>query len=275
MLLVLLGVTAWMVVLADVRAGSGTPAEPGSVEMGSPATGLVAVVNPEDPAALAEPGKVPDAGSEPVDGAIPVPVVSHGDAFGADPTAGDYFGGISPPVMPPDAAELLDGRSVDLVGDSLGVSFSDELRGSLPGVELRIDAEVGRPLSLALSPLRSVGRSDPDIVVVEIGTNDWGVPAGYEDQVRRALDSVAGASCVVWVNAQEFRPGLVTVNDTIDRVVADLAASRPSLSISVARWSDIADPPELHGSDGYHLSAQGQRLMTDLIVATVIDTCLG
>ena len=196
-----------------------------------------------------------------------------GDAIGADPTAGDYFGGIDPPVVPPDAVERLNGRSVSMVGDSLGVSVTDELRDLLPGIGLHIDAEVGRPLWAALPPLRSAGRSGPDIVVIEIGTNDWGVPAGYDKQVRKALDSVSGARCVIWVNAQEFRPGLVTVNETIDTVLNEVAGENPGTSMAVARWSDISDPPSLHGRDGYHLSAQGQRLMADLIVASVVDTC--
>ncbi|HEC10236.1 MAG TPA: hypothetical protein ENI86_11850 [Acidimicrobiales bacterium] len=273
MLLVLLGITAWMVVLTDVRAGSGSPAGTGPAELQSPPTGLVVAVDHAEPPVAVDPEVTlpPRAanGSE----AASEPRGSGSGLLDGDPTAADYFGGIDPPVVAPDASERLVGRSIDVVGDSLGVSVTDELRALLPGSALHVDAEVGRPLSVALSSLRAVGRSAPDIVVIEIGTNDWGVPAGYEDQVRRALEAVEGASCVVWVNAQEFRSGLVTVNRTIDTVLGEVAAERPETAMTVARWSDLADPPELHGADGYHLSAQGQRLMADLIVATVVDTC--
>ncbi|MCP4227000.1 MAG: hypothetical protein GY773_26965, partial [Actinomycetia bacterium] len=52
-----------------------------------------------------------------------------------------------------------------------------------------------------------------------------------------------------------------------------LEAASQRHGFAIARWSDLAGSPELHLSDGYHLSADGQALYADLVVATAVTAC--
>ncbi|MCP3937927.1 MAG: hypothetical protein GY708_21470 [Actinomycetia bacterium] len=166
-----------------------------------------------------------------------------------------------------DAGPVTDfsGHDIRIVGDSLALSAADELSESF-NVRLHVDAESGRALNGSMTALTEAGRGEPDLVVIGLGTNDWDGPTDYGDRIDKALGRVETAGCVVWVNAQEFRDGLTTVNEAIDT-----AARRHGFA--VARWSDLAGSPDLHLSDGYHLSPNGQALYADLVVATAAVNC--
>ena len=153
------------------------------------------------------------------------------------------------------------GLRIEIVGDSLAASTANELRARFDGAQLGFDTEPGRSLRGGAAALRAAGAVSPDLAVVVLGTNDWNGPEDYPEQLDDAAERLAGAACVVWADAQEFRDGLVSVNEDI----RDAAERHGWL---VAPWSALAGPSELHTSDGYHLSAAGQELLADLIVAT-------
>jgi lysophospholipase L1-like esterase len=155
-------------------------------------------------------------------------------------------------------------RRIDMVGDSLLLSARHEIREVYDDVDdLDIDAVEGRPLAGGQSALRRIGDNDPDIVVIALGTNDLDPGDGYDELIEQSLDLTSDAECVVWVDLQEFKPGLGRINRLI-------RAARPT---AIAPWSTIAGPSELHTSDGYHLSPEGQAAFADVIADTLAEEC--
>ena len=176
-------------------------------------------------------------------------------------------GAASNPSAPETDNQVFAGKHIEIVGDSLVASATDVLGTVFAGAELGIDAEIGRPLRISGPALRAAAAAEPDAVVVALGTNDWDGPADYDEQLATAAADLEGARCVVWVDAQEFRPGLVDVN-------ADIRAAAARYGWTVVAWSSFAGPAELHLSDGYHLSPEGRELYADLIGASVATACL-
>jgi lysophospholipase L1-like esterase len=155
-------------------------------------------------------------------------------------------------------------RRVDMVGDSLLLSARQEIREAFDHVEsLDIDAVEGRPLAGGQSALRRIGDNDPDIVVIALGTNDLEPGSDYDELIEQSLDLTSDAQCVVWVDLQEFKPGLRRINRLI-------RAAQPS---AIAPWSEVAGPSELHTGDGYHLSPEGQAAFAEVIADTVHGEC--
>jgi len=152
----------------------------------------------------------------------------------------------------------MSGRRVVAVGDSLLASVEQGLSNRLAPAEIEIDAEQSRPVEGGLSAVRDLVDDDADIVVVALGTNNVNPGFEFEGYVEELADEVAAAACVLWVDVQEFRPGLVRVNE----IIHDVAAQR---GFTVVEWSDVAGESELHAGDGYHLSPAGQAAYADLI----------
>jgi lysophospholipase L1-like esterase len=166
--------------------------------------------------------------------------------------------------LPLSALSDFSDRRVDMVGDSLLLSARQEVRERLDQVaSLDIDAVEGRPLAGGQSVLRWIGDNDPDIVVIALGTNDLEPGDGYDELIEQSLDLTSDAQCVVWVDLQEFKPGLRSINRLI-------RAAHPG---AIAPWSTVAGPSELHTSDGYHLSPEGQEAFADVIADTVLAEC--
>ncbi len=161
----------------------------------------------------------------------------------------------------------LEERSVYVLGDSLVLSASDELRNLLSD-NVTIDAETGLGLYYAADriDLAAVGA---DIVVVSLGTNDFNEPEAFFDSIRASFAALDAANCVIWVDTQPFQSGLVTINEGI--VAEATAAGR-----LVAGWSQLSGDefPDRHVGDGYHLSFEGQEVFANLIASTIETGCL-
>ena len=154
---------------------------------------------------------------------------------------------------------------VELVGDSLLESATNATIQAMPEAVLRIDAETGRTLSGGLAALQLAVEAEPDAVIIALGTNDWAVvPEQFAAHLDEAAALLRGVPCVVWVDVQEFRPELESVNDALAAEVATMPSSY------LARWSAVAGPAALHAADGYHLSEAGQAAFAQLI-ATAHD----
>lgn len=160
---------------------------------------------------------------------------------------------------------LLANRSVHLIGDSLSLSARDELT-TIFGDNLTVDAETGLGLYFAGNRIDRAA-ADPDIVVIALGTNDFNAPEAFGETARVSVETLEAASCLVWVDTQEFEPGLAEINSGLLDLTDDF-------DVYVAGWSALAGPSELHTTDGYHLSSAGQQLFADLIAATVESNCL-
>lgn len=165
--------------------------------------------------------------------------------------------------------DALDGRVVTIHGDSLTVAAERELRQALAPAAVEIDAEVGRGLLGAAPRIASAARSGlVDVVVIALGTNDWGAPDGYEELVAGTLEALSEVRCVVWVTPQDFREGHATVIDVIRR-----QTDRFERAV-VADWSVVAGPADLHADDGFHLSVLGRERFA-LLVAGTVRQCAG
>ncbi|GEM_PF-5233617 len=154
---------------------------------------------------------------------------------------------------------------IELVGDSLLASATSHVVAALHDAVVGVDAEPGRTIAQGRRAIANAVAARPDAVVIALGTNDWASPI---DELAEHLDEIgqiiSDAPCVVWIDTQEFRPGLERVNSEVRRV-AEL-----SRDTHVARWSILAGPPEFHLADGYHLSEDGRLLFAGLI-ETAID----
>jgi hypothetical protein len=159
---------------------------------------------------------------------------------------------------------------VTVIGDSLALSAATQIAAALIEHEITIDAVEGRTLAQAQSgALAAIGHEStpPDVVVVALGTNDWATtPAQVTIHVAELLSILSATPCVVWIDAQEFRTGLVEVNAVIHEAMTDRDGG-------VGYWSNIAGPASLHSEDGYHLSGDGFEVFAGLIGASVDVLC--
>ena len=150
--------------------------------------------------------------------------------------------------------------SVVLVGDSLLQSAVPEIVDALAEHVLRIDAGAGRTLDMGLLALAEAADSGADIIVVALGTNDWGTPADhFAATVVEVMDLLADTACVVWIDSQDFNVGHSAVNSAI---VEGLRTHPRSVRGS---WSTVAGEIQLHQDDGYHLSVAGRLAYADTI----------
>jgi hypothetical protein len=154
--------------------------------------------------------------------------------------------------------------SVLLVGDSILDGAADATIEALPGWEVTIDAEVGRSSSGGVAVVEGVLWS-PDVVVLELGTNDVDADAFRANAARiLAAPSVVEADLVVWLTARN--PDGVT--PALNRAIFELMGSVPHGT--VADWDRFVPPEALNG-DGVHL-ASGQEPMFAGFVAAALES---
>lgn len=175
-----------------------------------------------------------------------------------------------PPLPIAPAVDPLERFEVILVGDSLLVGAEQEVRLSLAPAQVTIDGEVGRGLPGSLQVFADLGQlvGEHDIVVIELGVNDFNFPDGYELMIAGTLSTLDHARCIIWVNTQEFTGHLPELNDAITRQTDRVE------NAFVADWASIADDPGLHLPDGYHLNEKGSRLLATLISSSVRNYCV-
>jgi lysophospholipase L1-like esterase len=211
-------------------------------------------------------------------------------------------------------------RKLAIVGDSLTYGFSKtwEQRSNLSkyfsnfGWRFDLDAFPGR--TLFASPefenererdmrdeIRGLVSSNPDAVVINLGTNDAVIAAGaifreeqplHDDIRRRMLDDLVGAifdigkdaRCIVLVTPSDYRTpwfGLGQLYETEAKYVGNLMRFFASWSnndkVILVDWAEIARPH--HGgpdswfaADELHLSPVGSLHMINLI-GQALRTC--
>jgi lysophospholipase L1-like esterase len=148
------------------------------------------------------------------------------------------------PISP--AAAL--GASTIAIGDSVLLGARSAVRNQLPGVT--VNADVGRQfnvLSWLIPLLEKSGDLRPN-VIINLGTN--GPPT--ENDLKRALDSLAGVRRVVLVTTREPRSWQDLTNDRLR------SAAEGRSNVVVADWFAMsAGHPEFFVEDGVHLSVAG------------------
>jgi hypothetical protein len=153
----------------------------------------------------------------------------------------------TPPLPKPAGPGFVPGK-VTAVGDSVMLDYQDELRASIPGVD--VDASVSRQWSdgeSLLTAMKAQGQLGAD-VIVGLGTNRPITQADFDNM----MSILGGASRVVFVNTHVDRPW----QDPNNAILAQGAARYPN--VLVADWATLAaQNPQWFGSDGTHLGVDG------------------
>ncbi len=145
-----------------------------------------------------------------------------------------------------------------MVGDSILDGATPALTEALAGWDLTMDALVGRSSSGGISVVEGTF-STPDVVVVELGTNDHD-PAAFRANADRILaaPAVAEADLVVWLTARNPDEAIPAVNREIVEALGTLPHG------VVADW-DRAVPPEALNGDGVHLAPGQEGVFADFV----------
>lgn len=168
------------------------------------------------------------------------------------------------------------GRRVAMIGDSITVGSTAGLEtaaGEL-GIQLTIDAEVGRRMTVGDSPdsgveaitemLEEVGV--PDLWVIALGTNDVGQYSDgeYAAQVESVLSLIPAGAPVVWIDVyvRDREDDSETFNDELTEVLDARGVA------SIGDWTEVADGDGVL-SDGIHPTEEGAGLFVDIVTSQI------
>lgn len=165
-----------------------------------------------------------------------------------------------------------DGPRVALLGDSISYGAVDEIHAALdPTHQVRIHAVTG--ITFAGSQERAVefGATDPDVVVVELGTNDvWtNVPLATITMDLTTLLGEFPAACVVMSTVNEHTQNAVSG----DGIVYDNAAAHDLNEVIRAQATNLvewdvaanADAARYLDAGTIHPTPDGEALLAALV----------
>jgi lysophospholipase L1-like esterase len=195
------------------------------------------------------------------------------------------FGGTVPPGGP--ALDLTpsgsagDVPTVVMVGDSITVAAAPLIvaAAATMDVDLDVEAEIGRRIASGSTPAAGtevlaevLASTEPDLVVVALGTNDVGKFQSadeYTVPIEELLAVLPDDVPVAWIDTYLSR--LPEDSATFNAALVEALTER-GLS-TVGRWSSRARD---HGmlSDGVHPSEEGTQEFADLVVSE-IETWVG
>ena len=150
--------------------------------------------------------------------------------------------------------------SVFFIGDSITRGGMLSLQASLPGWLTGFDAVVGRSSGsgVAIASALAASPDPPDVVVVELGTNDSD-PVAFRANAQSILTSLQNVPLVIWQTTHGPMSRIPDINTQIRRVV------RGFQNTSIADWNAFV-PPEDLTSDGVHPLTQHEDDMAKLLV---------
>jgi hypothetical protein len=143
-----------------------------------------------------------------------------------------------------------------MIGDSILDGARDLLPVALPRWRMTLDAEIGRTSSGGLSPLALAAASAPEVVVVELGTNDED-PSVFRANADTMLTALAPIPLVLWIVPH----GPATQVPAISRELREAVALHPNAA--VADWDAFV--PEEALADGVHLLPDQQDVFTEFL----------
>jgi hypothetical protein len=182
-------------------------------------------------------------------GKVPAPTVTA--SIGPSWT----YAPVSPASYAPGAAP-----SVFFIGDSIAHGATYALQAALPGWTTGFDAVVGRSSFAGISIAAAQGEASPgpDVVVVELGTNDAD-PLAFAQNATAILESLKNVPLVIWQTTHGPMSRIPEINAEIHRIVP----SYPNTVI--ADWDTFVPPQDL-SPDGVHPLAQHEDDMARLLV---------
>ena len=154
--------------------------------------------------------------------------------------------------------------SAFFIGDSITEGASSFIAAALPGWTTGFDAVVGRPSDGGIDPAATEAQADPrpDVVVVELGTND-GDPAVFRANALRILSTLRGVPLVVWQTTHGPMPAIRQVNAIIHELVPRYG------NTAIADWHSYVTDRMLV-SDGVHPQTEYEDSMATL-VSPILD----
>jgi hypothetical protein len=192
-------------------------------------------------------------------------------ATGTDASEGDVantvaLGGLAtdPPTVPAETDTQPSGpRSVVIVGDSISVGANDDYLATMPLDDVSVEAESGIRLRGQRKVLTFVIGADPDVLVVELGTNDLPVyePA-FLDEIDSVLDEASDLPCVRWVIP--YAPRAATAVKAVREHLEDAVGRYPNLGL--VDWEGmVEDDPTLLSGDGLHPDERGHLALAQAV----------
>lgn len=144
-----------------------------------------------------------------------------------------------------------------VIGDSIADGAEPWIVEALPGWSIGFDAVIGRGTSSALSAVAAQAAARPDVVVIELGTNDAD-PVAFRENGAAILDTLKHVPLVVWQTARGPLDNIAGVNVHIRGLVSQYP------NAVVADWNSFVSDGEL-SSDGIHPAPGYEDLMAKLI----------
>ena len=148
-----------------------------------------------------------------------------------------------------------------VIGDSIADGAAPYIEQALPDWTLGFDAVIGRGTNSALTIAAEQGAIRPDVVVVELGTNDAD-PVAFRENAVTILDALRAVPLVIWQTAH----GPLDNIPAIDQRIRGLVPQYPNTVI--ADWDSFVTADEL-SSDGVHPAAGHEDLMA-LLIAPIL-----
>jgi GDSL-like lipase/acylhydrolase family protein len=144
-----------------------------------------------------------------------------------------------------------------MIGDSILDGGATDVVEALPTWDVTIDAEVGRGSSTAADIAEAGVDPRPDVVVIEIGTNDHD-PDVVAANLARILTATRDADLVVFDTIHSPATDSRAINDAI------VAAASRAPQATIADWDGFVGQDAL-SSDGIHPEAGHEDLMAKLL----------
>jgi uncharacterized membrane protein YgcG len=161
------------------------------------------------------------------------------------------------------------GNRILMLGDSILASTSKRYSNTMCqalvplGWQVRIEAEVSRPVHFGVDVMRAIGDDGWDAGLVFLGTNPSGDANEFMKQLNRIILAFEGAP-VVLVTISEHRDSVRPINDVIEAMpdVYD--------QVSVLDWNAITDGrAELLWDDGIHPTEEGREVLAAAVAERV------
>jgi hypothetical protein len=149
------------------------------------------------------------------------------------------------------------------IGDSIALGAQPWIQEALPRWETTFDAEIGRGSAAGVGIAPIAAASLPDVVVVELGTND-AAPDQLAENAAAILASLRDVPLVIWQNTHGPEETIPAENNG---VIADAVAG--SSNATLADWSGFVDDGVLN-PDGVHVQPAHEDEMAKLIVPYLV-----
>jgi lysophospholipase L1-like esterase len=144
-----------------------------------------------------------------------------------------------------------------VIGDSIADGASPFISETLAGWSIGFDTSIGRGTNSALTIAAAQGIERPDVVLVELGTNDSD-PVTFRENAVAILSSLRRVPLVVWQTAHGPLVNIPGVNIHI----RGLMPAYPNTLI--ADWDAFVNDEDLI-ADGVHPAPDHQDLMARLV----------